>query len=237
MFACFIPKVKMKNILMFGAAVFVIHVLVFRYMVSEDIENVDLGCLEGRTLVVDAGHGGIDSGACYHKLLEKDVNLSIALKLGALLEAQGAKVIYTRASDMDYYTKGKGGKRNDLLTRIDMINSAKADLFISIHCNAVKGGQWYGSQVFYHPRLEENKRLAQTMQLLLKKFPPNNKRGEKEDTHILILDKAKVPGVLLEAGYLSNNREAALLSDATYQEKMALQIAKAMANYFKQKDG
>lgn len=233
MFAWLIPKVKLKNILVFGAAIFVMNILVFRYMASEDIENVDLSYLQEKVFVIDAGHGGIDSGACYNKILEKDINLSIGLKLGALLQEQGAAVIYTRETDIDYYTKGKGGKRNDLLTRIDMINRSNADLFISIHCNAVKGGQWYGAQVFYHPKSEENKRLAQTMQLLLKKFPPNNKRVEKEDTHILILSLANVPGVLLETGYLSNQREAALLADTEYQDKMVQQIVKAMANYFK----
>lgn len=233
MFACLIPKVKLKNILVFGAAIFVMNILMFRYMASEDIENVDLSYLQEKVFVIDAGHGGIDSGACYNKILEKDINLSIGLKLGELLKEQGAAVIYTRETDIDYYTKGKGGKRNDLLTRIDMINRSNADLFISIHCNAVKGGQWYGAQVFYHPKSEENKRLAQTMQLLLKKFPPNNKRVEKEDTHILILSLANVPGVLLETGYLSNQREAALLADTEYQDKMVRQIVKAMANYFK----
>ena len=83
----------------------------------------------------------------------------------------------------------------------------------------------------------ENKVLAHTMQELLRKYPPNNKRVEKEDHSILILKSSNIPGVLVETGYLSNQKEAALLSDKNYQENMAKQIAKALAYHFHQNIG
>lgn len=234
MVACLIGRPLLKKVVLFGAAFCMINLLALRYFANEALETVDLSYLQGRNIVIDAGHGGIDSGARYNNLLEKDITLAISLKLGELLQAQGATVQYTRDGDQDYYTKGKGGKRNDLLTRIDMINQSGADLFVSVHCNAVKGEQWFGSQVFYNPKSEKNKRLAELMQALLKKYPPNNKRMEKEDQKILILKSAQIPGVLLETGYLSNPKEAALLSDQTYQAALAGQVVKALACYMKE---
>lgn len=230
----FISQILIKKIVFFSLAVLVVNMLTLRYFANADLESVDLGYLKDHTIILDAGHGGIDSGARYNNLLEKDITLAISLKLGALLEAEGAKVLYTREGDMDYYTKGKGGKRNDLLKRVEMMNDSQAEVFVSIHCNAIKGAQWFGSQVFYHPKLEANKNIAEAMQSLLKKFPPNNKRQAKQDMQILILNATSIPGVLVEAGYLSNQKEAALLSDTEYQQKLVKQIAKGLAYYFKE---
>lgn len=227
---------KCRRALLFGIAVLLVQALAARYAAQPDLEQADLGCVRGRTVLIDPGHGGIDSGARYNHLLEKDITLALSLKLGEQLKAQGAQVLYTRESDVDYYTKGKGGKRNDLLARVERINQSGADVFVSVHCNAVKGAQWFGSQVFFNPRREENRRLAETMQTLLRQFPPRNKRQAKEDARILILKEAQIPGVLVETGYLSNPDEAALLSDAAYQEKFAGQLVKALAWYFQSQD-
>ena len=81
-----------------------------------------------RTIVIDAGHGGMDSGAIGSKAMEKDIALSIALKLGRYIEdnMKDVEVIYTRKKD----------EKVDLLKRAEIANKAKADLFISIHVNA-----------------------------------------------------------------------------------------------------
>lgn len=227
---------KLRHALLFGFAVLCLQVLAARFAAQADLEHADLSFLKGRVVLVDPGHGGIDSGARYNHLLEKDITLTLSQRLGQQLEAQGAQVLYTRDSDVDYYTKGKGGKRNDLLTRVEKINASGADAFVSVHCNAVKGAQWFGSQVFYNVRREENRVLAENMQTLLRDFPPGNKRQAKEDAQILILKEAQIPGVLVETGYLSNQKEAALLSDAAYQERFAGQLVKALAWYFQSRE-
>lgn len=233
----FLSRRSMKRAVLFSLAVVTIQMLAFRYLAGAGLETEDLSGIQGRTVIIDAGHGGIDSGARYNSLLEKDITLALSMKLGEILTEQGASVLYTREGDIDYYTKGKGGKRNDLLKRIELINQSRADAFVSIHCNAAKVAQWSGSQVFYNPKLEANRLIAENMQTLLKNFPPNNKRLAKQDLKILILNSAEIPGVLVETGYLSNRNEATLLSDTQYQKEMALQIAKSLSHYFKQTNG
>ncbi|MDF2563825.1 MAG: cwlD 1 [Massilibacillus sp.] len=229
----FLSQLMIKRVILFSLAILVINMLTFRYLVNADIESVDLTVLNGHTIIIDPGHGGIDSGARYNNLLEKDINLAFSKKLGQCLSAYGATVLYTREDDSDYYIKGKGGKRSDLLKRVELIDQSNAEVFVSIHCNAVRESQWYGSQVFYNPKNQANKFIAEIMQDLLKKFPPNNKRQAKQDLQILLLNSPEKPGVLVETGYLSNKNEARLLSDSEYQERMAMQISKGLAYYFK----
>ena len=211
------------------AAVVAVNLLVMDYRQKEDIAGADLGALSGVVVAVDPGHGGVDSGAKYHGLLEKDLTLAIAGKLAATLQANGATVVLTRESDVDYYTRGKGGKRNDLKKRVELINTAGAAVFVSIHTNAIRGAQWFGAEVWYNSGRAENKLLAEVMQQALREFPPGNKRQPKEDSEILVLKDTIVPGVLVETGFLSNPREAALLADPAYQQKMVEQIARALA--------
>ena len=229
----FLSQLMIKRVILFSLSILVINMLMFRYLVNADIESVDLSVLNGHTIIIDPGHGGIDSGARYNNLLEKNINLALSKKLGQFLSAYGATVLYTREDDSDYYTKGTGGKRNDLLKRVEFINQSNAEVFVSIHCNAVRDSQWYGSQVFYNPKNQANKFIAEIMQDLLKKFPPNNKRQAKQDLQILLLNSTEKPGVLVETGYLSNKNESRLLSDGEYQDRMVMQLTKGLAYYFK----
>lgn len=191
--------------------------------------------LSGKRIVIDVGHGGIDSGAAYYGLTEKKINLQIALKLGEMLTGSGAEVVYTRTEDVDYYTRGKGGKRADLLKRIALIQEADADVFISIHCNAAKNADYRGAQVFYHTRNEENQRLAGLMQTQIAKLDAKNRRQAAENKHILLLSSLSVTGVLVEVGYLSNEEEAHRLADETYQMRLAEALMQSLFLYFTEK--
>lgn len=211
-----------------------LNVLTLRYLAADDVETVNLAVLAGKTIAIDAGHGGIDDGAKWNGVDEKNINMAIAVKLAGVLSANGARPVLTRDGDIDYYTKGKGGKRTDLLKRAEIIETSGATAFVSIHCNAIKGSNWSGAQVFYNPKLPENKLLANSLQQALKKFPPGNKRQIKQDSDILLLKSVNVPGVLVEAGFISNQEEAARLNNDLYQQKLAEYIAKALAHYFNQ---
>ncbi len=208
------------------------NLLTATYQGQDDIAGADLGALAGRTVVIDPGHGGVDSGAKYYGLVEKEITLAIAKQLADTLKASGAAVVLTREADIDYYTRGKGGKRNDLTRRVEIINRSGAAAFVSIHTNAIRGGQWFGAEVYYNPKQAENKALAETVQQALRDFPPGNKRQAKQDSDILVLKDSNIPGVLVETGFLSNPNEAGKLADPAYQQKMAGQIARALAYHF-----
>ncbi|CUH95187.1 putative membrane protein [Propionispora sp. 2/2-37] len=235
-----IVSIQRKNwqwLAVFSVAVVVLNYLAIRFLAADDIENVNLENLQGRRIAIDPGHGGIDSGASGHGVIEKEVNMAIAGKVTKILQDHGAVIFLSREGDNDYYTRGKGGKRNDLLTRIDKIEQAQPEVFVSIHCNAIKGPDLSGAQVFYSPKFEQSKQLAEVMQRALKDFPPGNRRQAKQDLHILMLNGIKVPGVLVETGYLTNKKEASRLADPAYQEELAGHIAKALAYHFSKNAG
>ncbi len=191
--------------------------------------------LQDFSIIIDAGHGGIDSGAEYHGIREKDVNLTLSLVLGELLHEEGATVAFTRQSDVDYYTKGKGGKRSDLLKRVELINNSDADFFISIHCNASADERWHGAQVYYNPSNDDNAKLAVYLQQELREMDSSNKRSEKADEEILLLKDAQKTGVLVEAGFLSNKKDAAMLQDEKKLRSIADRLVSGIKRYLAQK--
>lgn len=217
---------------MFSIAVVVLAFLSLGPMGNEDIQNVDMSILAGRRIAIDPGHGGIDDGASANHVIEKEITLAISKKLASVLEKHGASVVFTRESDIDYYTRGKGGKRNDLLKRIQIIENSGAEIFISVHCNAFRSVNLSGAQVFYSPKFAENKILAENLQHAIKEISPSNRRLAKADVAILLLNGINMPGVMIETGYVTNQQEAILLADPTYQEKLVEYIAKGLAYHF-----
>ena len=153
----FIRKHNLQMLAMLSIAVVVLNFMSIRYFAKEDMQNVDMSVLAGHNFIIDPGHGGIDSGANTNNVIEKEITLAISKKLADVLQSHGANVTFTRESDIDYYTRGKGGKRKDLLTRIEMMGSSGAEMFISIHCNAYSDASLSGSQVFYSPNFADNK--------------------------------------------------------------------------------
>lgn len=104
------------------------------------------------TIIIDAGHGGVDPGALGQHSTEAEIALSVALKLGKAVEKEmpGVKVIFTRTTDV--LAGGGTNIQQSLRYRANMANEAKGDLFVSIHCNAagVKAGGWYAKRVVGH---------------------------------------------------------------------------------------
>lgn len=230
----FIRRRNLQLLAMLSITAVVLNFISIRYVAKEDMENVDMSMLTGHNIVIDPGHGGIDSGASANNIIEKEITLAISAKLADALQKYGAIVTLTRDSDIDYYTRGRGGKRNDLLRRIDIMEKSGAELFISIHCNAFRARNLSGTQVFYSPKFEQNRKLAERLQRAIQEFPQGNKRQAKEDLHILLLNDIKIPGVLIETGYVTNQQEAALLADHSYQQKLVEHIAKGLAYHFSQ---
>ncbi len=196
------------------------------------------------TVVVDPGHGGEDGGAVgVNGLVEKDVNLAIALELKSLLEAHLFPVVLVRDGD---YSVGDQElptvaerKRSDTKNRVRLLEETGECLLVSIHQNYFTQGQYKGAQVFYSPNRPESAILAEAIrQSVVASLQPENTRQNKEaGEEIYLLDRCPVPGVLVECGFLSNPEEAALLGDGAYQKDMAAAIYNGIVNYLEQQGG
>lgn len=191
--------------------------------------------LSGKTIYLDPGHGGPDGGAGDDEVLEKDVALAVAEKVRDYLQGQGAIVLMTRESDKDladpdtkrYRTR----KTEDLKERLRLINESKADLFVSIHLNAIPSPRWRGAQTFFMPSLPENTKLAKAIQDEMVLNLENTTRMAKAINHVYLMKYANKPGALVEIGFLSNPDEKQDLMTEEYQEKVAASIYKGVMKY------
>lgn len=186
--------------------------------------------LTGKIIVIDAGHGGVDPGTSYGKIYEKDINLSISLKLEKELSSMGAEVILTRDGDYDLSSPNVTfRKKSDFDNRIKLINNSNASLYISIHLNYLSDTRYSGPQVFYN---NDNKLLAETIQNNMNNDLNGDREVKKIPADTYMYNKLKVSGVLIECGFLSNTKERNLLMTETYQKKIAKSIGKGILEYF-----
>ena len=189
--------------------------------------------LFGKMIYVDAGHGGMDPGAIYKNIQEKQINLEISKKLVKSLEKLGATVYMTRYDDYDLSIQNTNSvKRSDLSRRAIMINESNCDLYISIHLNSDLSPTWHGTQIFYDDVNMENEKIAKIMQETFQEEMKSN-RKYKELTNIYLYRKVKRPGVLVEAGFLSNPNDRYLLRQKTHQQKIVNTIIKSILKYYK----
>lgn len=196
--------------------------------VTASINNLNL---LGKKIVLDAGHGGTDSGAKNGKIVEKELNLLLVKKLEKELISRGATVYLTREEDNDLSARTTERKRSDLYNRAKYINTIKPNMYISIHLNATTSSSWKGLQVFYNKNNEENKVIAETITNNLKNNI-NNIREVKEENKYYMYKYIKYPGVLIEAGFISNPDENYLLRQEEYQNKLIILIADAIEKYY-----
>ena len=186
-------------------------------------------------VVIDAGHGGNDPGKVSPDgIMEKDVNLAIALKLKQRLEEKGVKVILTRDSDIclaDVNATNK--KKSDMINRVELVNGSGADLLISIHQNSYKDANVKGAQAFYYSGSAESQKLAESIQSMIKQnVHEDNNRKIKANNDYYILRKCACPAVIIECGFLSCPDETRKLVDEKYQDKLAIAIAEAVCNIY-----
>jgi len=192
---------------------------------------------EGFRVIIDAGHGGNDPGKVTPGgISEKDINLEIAKKLKMFLEAQDVFVIMTRETDQGLYTPGASNKKvEDMKNRLVLIESANADLAVSIHQNSYNQEAIHGAQVFYYTNSKAGKKLAETIQArLISGVDPGNTREAKANDSYYLLKKTTIPLAIIECGFLTNKAEAKKLSDPYYQEKLAWSIHIAIMQYLNQ---
>ncbi|MEZ7650327.1 N-acetylmuramoyl-L-alanine amidase [Streptococcus sp. 27098_8_86] len=205
----------------------------------------EVGFVKGqysRTIFLDPGHGGRDSGAYYYNVAEKDLNMQVYRKLRKKLEELDYKVLTSRDSDIDV----------DFVTeRSRMVNKTNSDIFISIHFNATgsaysraSGIQTYSysddpdypSKInpywHNHPdRMSESKRLAAAIHSSLLAETGAKDAGLLERSFAVLRETAK-PAVLLELGYIDNFAENQQIRDSHYQDKLVAGIVKGIQKYY-----
>ena len=185
-------------------------------------------------VVIDAGHGGFDSGKVgVSGTLEKDINLTISKKLEKLLTAADVKVVMTRDSDSGLYKESSSNKkRQDMETRAQLMNEAEADCIISIHQNSYPDESIKGAQVFYYTHSASGNTLASLIQKqLVEKADPSNHRIEKSNDTYYLLKNVTAPLVIVECGFLSNWEESKKIADDAYQQKLAWAIHLGILQY------
>lgn len=184
--------------------------------------------INGKVIVVDAGHGGWDNGATgVTGLKEKEVNLDVALRVKEKLEALGATVIMTRSDDTFI----------SLSERSRIANDAKADLFVSIHSNANVNPAVNGTATYYNtpadnPGLSaQREKLARLVQKSMVSYLGIRDIGIiKENFHVI--RATTMPSILTESAFLSNAGDEALLKESSFREKIAQGIVDGLTEYF-----
>ena len=189
--------------------------------------------LLGKTIYIDPGHGGVDSGTTYKNIYEKDINLIISKKIEKYLISKGATVYLTRETDKDLSTTTVNRKRNDLTNRAKLINNTNPDMYISIHLNYISNSKWQGLQIFYNNKNKENENIANKLTTYLKEYTSNIREPKKENIYYMY-KQIKVPGVLIELGFLSNPNDRYRLTREEYQDKLAQNISNSIEKYFKE---
>jgi N-acetylmuramoyl-L-alanine amidase len=171
------------------------------------------------TVVVDAGHGGKDSGAWRrHGPPEKVVALDVALRVDRKLRESQLKTVLTRANDTFIPLDG----------RVALGNEQKNSIFVSIHFNDARRRGVEGVETYYYSLYAFD--LAARIERNLSTLPGTVNRGV-HTARFRVLRNAQYPSVLVECGYLSNRAEARDAADASYREKLADKIAEAIVDY------
>jgi N-acetylmuramoyl-L-alanine amidase len=178
--------------------------------------------LKGKKIVLDPGHGGTDPGAVRGEVEEAQLTLAIALKLKKLLEAQGAKVVLTRADDSD----------KELNERTDLSNHERPNIFVSIHINASNNSKADGIETYYYTAQSRvlAKCLFEEMVATL-----GAKANWVHQRSLYVCRLTDAPAVLVEVGYISNKVKREKLTTSQYQDLIAEALEKGIIKYFSPK--
>ena len=193
-----------------------------------------------RSIFLDPGHGGSDSGAVENGVREKDLTLSVYNKVSSRLASLGYTVLTSRNTDKDV----------GLVSRADQANKSNADIFLSIHFNAGGRGTAYGIETYYYKheqgyepeinkdnhnspeRIEKSRKLANKIQQNLLYKTGAYDRGVKRAS-FAVLRETSIPSILVELGFIDNQEEVNKIKTNEYQEKLADGIVDGIVEYYK----
>lgn len=230
-------KLDKKSIRLTAAMIGCFALLAVCARVTDNALPTAVETAEKPVIVLDAGHGGLDSGAVGKSgLLEKDVNLSVVKKLASMLKMSGFEVVLTRNEDISIYDPGVEGIRNqklsDMDNRLEIVQKYPDSIFLCIHQNNYTDPQYFGGQMFYNNNNPDNRTLAQIMQNRFATLQPGNDREIKLSGEELFLLKSNPnPSLLIECGFLSNPKEEALLATDEYRQQTAFTIYSGLIEF------
>lgn len=209
--------------------------LLIAAMLRQGVETVSSQqALESKTrIVIDAGHGGIDGGTTsVTGVLEKELNLEIALRLEKLMCLLGYDPVMTRTTGESVATEGdtiREQKRSDLRNRVALVNESDNTILVSIHQNHYPDARYSGPQIFY-ANDEISRGFAQNLQQTMNEAFGTVRECKKADG-VYLMSNIKCPGILVECGFLSNYEEEAKLRTPEHQKKLCCILAASLMEY------
>ena len=227
------------NLLTFlaGTVIFTVCGVLGAVHAAEAASNIAQTQIPYPTVILDAGHGGEDGGAVgVNGVMEKDINLTIALQVRDRLTDAGIPVQMIRETDTAVGNTALSTvaerKRSDIQYRAEVVNGTENCILVSIHQNYFEQSQYSGAQMFYAQAHADSAKLAESIRSrIVADIQPENTRENKPAEGIFLLSHVSVPAVIVECGFISNPEEAVLLADAAYQERMAEAISKGIMAY------
>ena len=170
------------------------------------------------TIVIDPGHGGFDRGGIPgQRVLEKNMNLDVALRLKPILEKAGYRVIMTRSTDIFV----------PLGARVAIANSYPNAIFLCIHFNSASRSGASGIETYFYST--ESAPLAASIHSAVVGGAPSENRGVRRRGYF-VLRRTTIPAVLVECGFLTNPTEAQFAQTTAYRQKLAQEIARGVSN-------
>ena len=172
-----------------------------------------------KKVFIDAGHGGKDSGATGNGIKEKDIVLSVSLKIGEVLKRHNVEVFYSRETDVFI----------ELTERATMANQLDVDVFVSVHANAMDNDIVQGLETFSHPNSKNGTALAKCIQDSLIKDKLYTKNRGIKTANFSVLRNTKMTAALGELGFITNKEDSDILKNK--QNELAESIAKGILNF------
>ena len=191
------------------------------------------------TVVIDAGHGGIDGGVTGTEsgVKEADINLDAAKRLKKLFKATGVNAVMTRETSAGLYgALSSGFKVRDLNRRVEIAKEVDADVFVSVHMNKYSDSSRRGAQVFFAANDSRSKFLAECVQKALNEMPSSVRKSSALAGDYYVLNNAPCPAIICEYGFLSNHEDEKLLLDGDYLEKISYAVFSGVVDYLSTSD-
>ncbi len=228
--------------LLFIGASYLVSVVMTNYF-SERTEGEKLIPVSGgealSVVVIDPGHGGEDGGSTSGEVLEKDLNLAEAKDVADILRLIGIPVKMTRTEDRALYDlfgdlEDYTGKKKiyDLKNRVRFATEEDG-VYLGIHMNKFPESKYRGLQVYYSGNNDESAKFAKVIreEVASGLQPWNGRETKRATSAIFVLDRLRIPAVLVECGFISNAEDLAELTDPAYRARLAAVIASAAAKY------
>ena len=221
----------------FLAVLLVFAVVANAHASSDDYVSAAAGENDKKVVIIDAGHGGEDSGAIgANGVYEKNLNLEIAFEVGNSLSEEGYAVVYTRTEDKLLYSESENikglRKISDLKNRCKLTLEYPQAIFVSIHMNSYGDSKYSGLQVYYSENDANSKILASSIQSSVKNsLQPTNNRVIKAGKDMYVLENVENAAVLVECGFITNLEECEKLSEKEYQKQLSSAIVCGIIEY------